>query len=57
METEGNIVCRCCGKTCEEPTANRRPTWFGSYERDKLVEAICIDCWEKGERWDKKRKV
>lgn len=49
------ITCSRCGAKCKE-MINSRPTWFGKYCRDKLIEVICIDCWEKGEKWEKKDK-
>ena len=51
--SEKTPVCSRCGKECEEQT-HGNPTWFGSYQNEKLVEVICIDCWEKGEKWEKK---
>jgi len=48
---EKRPICRKCKKQCEEQIY-ADPTWFGKYSRDKLVEAICIDCWRKGERWE-----
>ena len=45
------LVCSRCKKICREQTHDI-PTWFGKYVGDKIVEIICIDCWERGERWE-----
>lgn len=45
-------VCRKCKKECMEQI-DSNPTWFGKYCKDVLIEAICIDCWKNGERWEK----
>lgn len=49
------IICSRCGSKCKE-MIDSKPTWFGSYQNDKRLEVICIDCWEKGERWNKEEK-
>ena len=51
MESEV-IVCSRCHKTCKA-MVDRNPVWFGRYENEKQLEVICIDCWKKGERWEK----
>jgi len=53
---EKTPICGRCGNKCKEQEY-AEPTWFGRYERDRLIEAICIDCWKKGEKWDKKMGV
>jgi len=32
---------------------NIRPTWFGMYRGDKLIQWICVKCWDKGITYDK----
>ena len=49
---ETNIICRKCKEKCEEQTTIS-PTWFGRFCNEKLIEAICIKCWKKGEKWEK----
>ena len=49
---EKTPVCSICGKTCREHKSND-PTWYGSYANEKMIKAICIDCWEKGNKWSK----
>ena len=44
-------ICSRCKKICKKQEY-ADPTWFGKYLGDKLLEAICIDCWEKGEKWE-----
>lgn len=43
-------ICRKCKKQCKKQV-DANPTWFAKYHKDNLVEAICIDCWNKGEKW------
>jgi hypothetical protein len=47
-------ICRKCKKVCKEQV-DSNPTWFGKYRNADLIEAICIDCWKKGENWEKDR--
>ena len=54
MENEV-IVCSRCDQRCKE-AEHGNPTWFGRYENDKRLEVICIECWKKGERWEKAKK-
>lgn len=44
------IICSICKKEVEEQV-DRKPTWFGEYIKDKLVKVICVECWDKGERF------
>ena len=46
-------ICRKCKGKCKEQT-HGDPTWFGKYQNEDLKEAICIDCWNKGEHWRNK---
>lgn len=52
---ENKIKCNGC-KTDKMPekqydTKTQRPTWFGKYKGEILVEWICIECWDKGVRY------
>jgi len=48
---ETQPICRKCKKQCEEQK-NANPTWFGKYRNADLIEAICIECWKNGEKWE-----
>lgn len=48
---EKKPICRKCGNECKEQFYGD-PTGFGKWVGQKLEEAICIDCWNKGERWE-----
>jgi hypothetical protein len=48
---EKRPICKKCNSQCKEQI-HADPTWFGRWLGDKLMEAICIDCWNKGEKWD-----
>lgn len=49
-----NIKTKCCfcGKEIDI-TKNEIPAqWFGRYEKDQLINVICLDCIEKkGDKW------
>jgi len=49
---ERTPVCSICGNTCKGHQSNN-PAWYGSYENEKLVKTICIDCWKEGKRFNK----
>ena len=49
------IICSRCGQKCKKQI-DYNPTWFGRYKNDQLLEAICVECWNKGEKWNKKDK-
>lgn len=53
--SQEKIICGRCKQECKEQI-DSNPTFFGSYIAKTLVEAICIDCWKKGENWDKLKK-
>jgi len=50
MKKEKLICCRCDNECKEQIYAE--PTYFSKFLGDVLVESICIDCWNKGEKWD-----
>jgi hypothetical protein len=45
-------ICRKCKSQCKEQI-RIEITWFGKWVGCELIEAICIDCWTKGETWEK----
>jgi hypothetical protein len=47
------VTCRKCKQECK-PMIDCNPTWYGRYKNDQLTEAICAECWGKGEKWEKK---
>ena len=49
---EKTLICRKCKIKCKEQSGVN-PTWFGKYQNEDLIEVICVDCWKKGERWEK----
>jgi hypothetical protein len=42
------ITCFNCGKVVPMHSGGIKPTWFGSYLNDKLVQAVCSECHDKG---------
>ena len=48
---EKKPICRKCKKQCKEQIY-AEPTWFGKWVKGELAEVICIDCWNKGEKWE-----
>jgi hypothetical protein len=48
-------ICSRCGRECKEQT-HADPTWYARYQNEHRKEVICVECWNKGERWDKKNK-
>ena len=59
MKEMSNKGCRYCGISVPDNDFNsetQKPSWFGKYENDILVEFVCGMCYfEKGkkEEWDK----
>lgn len=44
------IICIKCEKECK-PMIDSKPTWFGKYQNDRLITAICSECWDGGYKW------
>ena len=57
METD--IKCRGCKKDIPKEHYDintKKATWYGTYIDDTVIEWVCVDCWDKGVRWEGYRK-
>lgn len=45
-----SMECCKCSKTIDVTCRTVPPTWFGSYENDKLQAVICPECLAKVDR-------
>jgi len=55
-----NIKCKGCKGEMPKIDFDEKlksPTWFGLYAGNKLVQWICSNCWNKGERYEKENRV
>jgi len=55
---KAEIKCNGCSKDMPKvglDVNTQRPTWFGMYQNDIMIEFICIECWDKGVRWKNNR--
>ena len=51
------VTCFHCGKQVPRHMEKSTPTWYGSYSRDQLVQAVCVECYAKGVRTDIGKKI
>lgn len=50
-----DVKCSGCHKDLPREhydVKKRRATWFGIYTCDKLKDWVCVECWDKGARYD-----
>jgi hypothetical protein len=60
FETKTNLKCRGCQKDLpkeEFDSKTQRPTWFGTYKGWELQDWVCVDCWDKGVRYNGYKEV
>jgi hypothetical protein len=43
-------ICSKCQQKCKD-MIDSNPTWYGKMYNDKMVTAVCVDCWNQGERF------
>ena len=48
--SEESVTCFNCGKKVTTHMKDGSPTWYGSYQNDKLIQAVCAECHAKGVR-------
>jgi hypothetical protein len=51
MESEF-VTCSFCGGQVPLLQPGDKPLFFGMYRGDKLIQAICAECYRKGVRYD-----
>jgi hypothetical protein len=60
IKVETELKCKGCGiglPKMECNTTTQRPNWIGRYEGWYLLEWICIECWDKGVRYENWEKI